>query len=42
MAIKSDDGINISPMGEDILGEDDLIVVIGTDKEIANINKSKR
>ena len=42
MAIKSDDGINISPMGEDILGEDNLIVVIGTDKEIANINKSKR
>ena len=42
MAIKSDDGINISPRGEDILGEDDLIVVIGTDKEIANINKSKR
>ncbi len=42
MAIKSDDGINISPMGEDIIGEDDLIVVIGTDKEIANINKSKR
>lgn len=42
MAIKQGEEINVSPSGEDILQKDDLLVVIGTDQEIANINKDKR
>ena len=39
MAIKSDDDLNISPRAEDVIHENDILVVIGSNKDISRFEE---
>ncbi|EGL82626.1 TrkA-N domain protein [Caldalkalibacillus thermarum TA2.A1] len=41
MAIKSKDGLNISPKAEDVIQKDDILVVIGANKDISRFEENE-
>jgi trk system potassium uptake protein TrkA len=41
MAIKNGNDINISPSADDVIGSDDVLVIIGGTEQLSNIEKGK-
>ena len=41
LAIKSDEGLNISPQAEDVIREGDILVVVGANKDISRFEENE-